>query len=491
MPSAAPRVAVTGASGFVGHNLVIELRARGFAVRAISRDPNKLAWARSLGAEAVRADVFQPSSIAAALSGADLAYYLIHSMEPGVPADYAGRDREAARNFARAAKQAGVRRIIYLGGLGRAGLSEHLASRAEVGRILEAEGPPLTIIGAGIILGAGGASFQMLRDLTNRLPVMVTPRWVGTRTQPVALDDAIGCLVGLLDHPKTAGQRYDIGTPEVVTYAQLIRTVAALSHHRSPLIVPVPVLTPRLSSYWVDLVTSVPHALARPLIQGLSTEAVAERPDRLPALLGLRQTLLREAIALALGPEAGHAETRFTTQGALVTSVQRLSFPTNLRFDRVGPDPSGSTPGWLLSVYLSDLNRRTRGAIRPRRADGSTRLNSAGGLTLIRLSQVRVETHRGPLGGGARVSVEGGAMIRPHGRSNSGTFTIRWWCHGKQLQLEAALEVAYRPWLFGSRRLSNAVLARAHRYFSMRALQRLARELARPSLPAYGESGQS
>lgn len=178
MPSSIGCVAVTGASGFVGQNLVTELCARGLRPRAISRNPRRLAWAGALGAELVRADLLERSSIRAALAGIDAAYYLVHSMEPGMPGDYAERDREAARNFALAAKEAGVRRIIYLGGLGRAGLSEHLASRAEVGRILEAAGPPITIIGAGIILGAGSASFQMLRDLTNRLPVMITPRWV-------------------------------------------------------------------------------------------------------------------------------------------------------------------------------------------------------------------------------------------------------------------------------------------------------------------------
>jgi uncharacterized protein YbjT (DUF2867 family) len=481
-------VAVTGASGFVGQNLVIELRARGLAVRALSRNPNKLEWARALGAEAVRADVFDASSLAAALAGVDAAYYLVHSMEPGVPSDYAGRDREAAQNFARAAKQAGVRRIIYLGGLGRTGLSRHLASRAEVGEILEAEGPPLTIIGAGIILGAGGASFQMLQDLTKRLPVMVTPRWVGTRTQPVALDDAINCLVGLLDHPETAGQRFDIGTPEVVTYAELMQTVAAISHHRSPLIVPVPVLTPRLSSYWVDFVTSVPHALARPLILGLSTEAVAERPDRLPALLGLRPTPLADAIALALGPEAADSETVLLVRGGTIRSVQRLSFPTNLRFERVGPNPCSASPEWLLSVYLVEVGRRTGGAIRSSRARGATRLDAVGRLPMIRLGQARFEPQPGTLGGAARVPIEGGALIRPDGASNPGMLTIRWWSQGRHLHVEAVLDVAYRPWLLGRRQLSNAVLARVHRYFSVRALRRLALELARPSLPLYSAS---
>jgi len=491
MPNAVTKVAVTGASGFVGRNLVLELRARGLAVRALSRSPDTLEWARSLGAETVGADVFNAASLAAALTGVDAAYYLVHSMEPGVAGDYAGRDREAARNFARAAKQAGVRRVVYLGGLGRTGLSRHLASRAEVGRILEAEGPPLTTVGAGIILGAGGASFQMLRDLTRRLPVMVTPRWVVTRTQPVALDDAITCLAGILDHPGTAGQRFDIGTPEVVTYAQLMQTVAAISHHRSPLIVPVPVLTPRLSSYWVDFVTSVPHALARPLILGLSTEAVAERPERLPALLGLTPTPLADAIALALGPEAADVETQLVVRGEAIQSVQRLAFPTNLRFERVGPNPGGTSPEWLLSVYLSEVGRRTVGAIRSSGVNGATRLDAVGRLPMIRLGQPRFQPQTGMLGGTAHVPVQGGALIRATGASEKGALTIRWWIRERQLHLEAGLDVAYRPWLLGRRRLSNAALARVHRYFSTRALRRLATELARPSLPAYSARATS
>lgn len=485
MPNAVTKVAVTGASGFVGRNLVLELRARGIAVRALSRSPDTLEWARSLGAETVSADVFNAASLAAALTGVDAAYYLVHSMEPGVAGDYAGRDRDAARNFARAAKEAGVRRVIYLGGLGRTGLSPHLASRAEVGRILEAEGPPLTVVGAGIILGAGGASFQMLRDLTRRLPVMVTPRWVATRTQPVALDDAITCLAGILGHPETAGQRFDIGTPEVVTYAQLMRTVAAMSHHRAPVIVPVPVLTPRLSSYWVDLVTSVPHALARPLILGLSTEAVADRPERLPALLGFTPTPLARAIVLALGPEAADVETDLAVRDGTIRSVQRLAFPTNLRFERLGPNRGGSSAKWLLSVYLSEVGRRTIGAVRARGTRGATRLEALGRMPMIRLGQARYQPPAGTLGGAVQVPVEGGALIRPDRAPGPGTLTIGWSLHGRKLQLEAALDVAYRPWLFGSRRLSNAALTRVHRYFSTRALRRLGAELAGASLPAY------
>ena len=476
MPS--PSIAVTGASGFVGRNLVSELCRRGLAPRAISRDSGRLEWARALGAEPVTADLLDGASLARALAGIRVAYYLVHSMEPDAVGAYAERDRRAAQTFAQVARQAGVQRVIYLGGLGRSGLSEHLASRVEVGRLLKEEGPPLTAVHAGIIIGAGSSSFQMLRDLTFRLPAMVTPRWVHTRTQPVALEDVIGYLCGVLERPETAGHRYDVGTPEVLTYAELIRCVAAVSHRRPPLIVPVPVLTPRLSSYWVRLVTAVPSALSRPLIEGLATEAVAEFPERLAQLLGLRRTPVREAIALALGPSAGRAEARQISIGSSVHLIQRYSFPTRLRLDQVAGS-STSSPERLARLYLDEPSRLSLGVIRSRWRPHSVRLQLApAGPSLITLTPPVAAPLADDVGGMAVLHVTGGLLTRAGSSSKPGRLVLRWSIHERRLEVEADLEVSYRAWYLVNRGPSRAAQVHIHEFVSARALRRIATELA-------------
>jgi uncharacterized protein YbjT (DUF2867 family) len=253
---------------------VERLLASGVSPRVAGRDAGALRD-RWPGAEAVRVDVLDPPTIPAAVDGVDLVYYLIHSMGEGEEG-FAERDRRAARNLAEAAAAAGVRRVVYLGGLGEPGdaLSEHLASRQETGRVLAAHGPPVLELRAGIILGARSASFRMLWDLVDRLPVMVAPRWVDTRAQPIALNDVLDYLEGARDVPLEVHHRVvEIGGADALSYREMMERLAQLRGKRRR-IVTVPVLTPRLSSLWCALVTSVPLSVARPLIDGVRNEVV-------------------------------------------------------------------------------------------------------------------------------------------------------------------------------------------------------------------------
>ncbi len=267
------RVAIAGASGYVGGRLSRQLLERGLPVRVLGRRPSTLQELIRLGADGAVADVADRAALRRALDGIDVAYYLVHSM--GGSGDFAARDRQAAQNFRQAAAEAGVQRIIYLGGLGEPhrGLSAHLASRLEVANILEAGPVPATVLRAAVIVGDGSASFQMIRDLVNHLPVMIAPSWLRTRCQPIAIDDALAYLVGCLDEPRTTGQRLDIGGPDILSYEDMLLLFARAAG-LTRLIVPVPVLTPRLSSYWIGLVTTVPVSVARPLIEGVRSPAV-------------------------------------------------------------------------------------------------------------------------------------------------------------------------------------------------------------------------
>ena len=266
-------VAVLGATGYIGARLVPRLVKAGWQVRAIGRNPAKLAgrsWAAHPNVATVAGDVFDRDGLQAALAGCQAAFYLVHSMNPQTT-DFAAADRQAATNMAAAAAAAGVERIIYLGGLGEDApqLSHHLRSRHEVGELLRAGTVPVTILRAAMIIGSGSASFEILRYLVERLPVMVTPRWVDTPCQPIAVSNVLQYLVACLDCPATVGGTFDIGTEEVVSYRQLMRLYAEEAHLARRWIIPVPVLTPRLSSYWIHLVTPVPASLARPLAEGL------------------------------------------------------------------------------------------------------------------------------------------------------------------------------------------------------------------------------
>jgi uncharacterized protein YbjT (DUF2867 family) len=282
-PGARPLALVTGATGYIGGRLVPELLAAGYRVRCLARSPGRLRdhpWAGE--AEVVRGDVTDSASVAEAMRGVDVAYYLVHAI--GTGGDFEETDRRAARVFGERARTAGVRRVVYLGGLTPAGvperdLSPHLRSRAEVGRILLDSGVPTTVLRAAVILGSGSASFEMLRYLTERLPVMVTPRWVRTRIQPIAVRDVLRVLVGSARMPDDVSRAFDIGGPDVLTYREMMTRYAAIAGLPRRVIVPVPVLTPRLSSLWVGLVTPVPASIARPLTESLRHEVVCREHD--------------------------------------------------------------------------------------------------------------------------------------------------------------------------------------------------------------------
>jgi uncharacterized protein YbjT (DUF2867 family) len=249
----------------------------------------------------VKGDVHDGASIAAALDGADAAYYLVHSLGD---ADFQERDAEAARTFARAAADAGIGRIVYLGGLGDESddLSAHLRSRREVEQLLGSTGVPVTALRAGIIIGHGGISWEMTRQLVEHLPAMITPRWVHTRTQPIAVSDVVRYLVGVLEVPEAAGRALDIGGPDVLEYLEMMRRVAAIEG-RKLLVVPVPLLTPRLSSQWLSLVTSVDVQTGRSLIDSMSNEVVV-RDDSIRRLVPFEPMDYDTAVLEALGERA-------------------------------------------------------------------------------------------------------------------------------------------------------------------------------------------
>ncbi|MBD3551243.1 MULTISPECIES: SDR family oxidoreductase [Streptomyces] len=279
----APRCLVTGATGYIGGRLVPALLDAGYRVRALARTPQKLRdypWADRV--EVVRGDVTDADSLAEAMRDVDVAYYLVHALGSG--ADFEETDRRAARNFGERARAAGVSRIVYLGGLTPSGvperdLSPHLRSRAEVGHLLLDSGVPTAVLRAAIVIGSGSASFEMLRYLTERLPLMVTPSWVRTRIQPVAVRDVIRYLVGCASLPAEVNRAFDIGGPDVMTYRDMMQRYARVAGLRRRLILPVPVLTPTLSSRWVGLVTPVPSSIARPLTESLRHEVVCREHD--------------------------------------------------------------------------------------------------------------------------------------------------------------------------------------------------------------------
>ncbi|MFE5325856.1 SDR family oxidoreductase [Embleya sp. NPDC056575] len=280
----APLCLVTGSTGYLGGRLVTELLAAGHRVRCMARTPAKLRdhpWADRV--EIVRADALDPSAVRRALDGVDVAYYLIHALGSGPR--FADTDRESARVFAEAAEDAGVGRLVYLGGLGPAAgsaardSSPHLRSRAEVGEILLAGAVPTAVLRAAVIIGSGSASFEMLRYLTERLPVMVTPRWVTSRIQPIAVRDVLRYLVGCATLPPDVNRAFDIGGPDVLTYEQMMQRYATVAGLRRRRVLPVPMLSPWLSSHWVGLITPVPGALARPLVESLRSEVVCHEHD--------------------------------------------------------------------------------------------------------------------------------------------------------------------------------------------------------------------
>jgi uncharacterized protein YbjT (DUF2867 family) len=266
-------VLVAGGTGFVGRRLVRALVDDGHDVRVMTREPDRY---RGPG-EAVRGDVTDPASLARAVDGCAAAYYLVHSLDS---ADFERRDAEAARAFGRAAGDAGLDQIVYLGGLGDDGdeLSAHLRSRREVEALLGEGGVPVTVLRAGIVVGHGGISWEITRQLVEHLPAMVTPRWVRTRTQPIAVDDVVRYLVGVLGNPRAAGRVFEVGGPDILEYREMLQRVAAVEGRRLP-IIPVPLLSPGLSSRWLAFVTDVDTRAGRNLVDSMVNEVVVHDPS--------------------------------------------------------------------------------------------------------------------------------------------------------------------------------------------------------------------
>jgi uncharacterized protein YbjT (DUF2867 family) len=346
--AASLRVLVMGATGYIGGRLVPLLAAAGHQVRCLARRPEKLAevdWAGEV--EVVRGDAFERESLERAMVGVDVVYYLVHSI--GTGRSFQDADRRAAENTASAAAASGVRRIVYLGGLVPEGesASPHLASRAEVGQVLLDGEVPAVVLQAGVIIGSGSASFEMLRYLTERLPVMVTPRWVRSRVQPIAVRDVLTYLVGVLDMPTETNRRFDIAGPDVLTYRDMMQRYASVAELRRRVIIPVPVLTPWLSSHWVNVVTPVPKAIAQPLVESLRNNVVAREND-IGSWVELDPLPFDEAVRLALD-KVRRAEVVTRWSGAAWPGAPSDPMPTD-------PEWSGGT------AYRDD---RTREVVAP------------------------------------------------------------------------------------------------------------------------------
>ncbi len=421
-------ILVTGATGYVGGRLVPRLLERGYRIRCLVRDPARLqgtSWARSV--EVVKGDVLDAETLPPAMEGVDVAYYLLHAMQAGD--DFESRDLQAAGNFGTAAREAGVARILYLGGLepSEGEASDHLQSRLETGDELRRVGPPVTEFRAAVIVGSGSASFELVRHLTERVPLMVTPRWVRTRTQPIAIRDVLTYLLDALDIPETEGRVIEIGGPEVLTYGDMFLRYARVRGLRRVLL-PVPLLTPRLSSLWAGLVTPVSSSIAKPLIRGLKNEVVVTDPSGM-ALFDVEPISYDEAVSLALDRfQSGSVETIW--HGALSSSQRTLAEPIPEQDEGLVIDKrealANASPESVFTVALS--------------IGGET-----GWLYANRIWKLR----------GALDALAGGPGLR-RGRRNSSTIregeALDFWrveriVQNRLLRLRAEMKVPGRAWL--------------------------------------------
>lgn len=287
------KVLVAGASGFVGRRLCAAMEQAGHDVAAMTRNPDRY---RGAGTPA-RGDVQDPPTLNPVMAGCQAAYYLVHSLQD---ADFERKDADGARAFGEAAARAGLSRIVYLGGLGddADNLSAHLRSRREVERLLGTGGVPVTVIRAGIIIGHGGVSWEITRQLVEHLPVMVTPRWVFTRTQPIAVDDVVRYLVGVLEPPQASGRVYEVGGPDVLRYSSMLHRVADIED-RSLIVLPVPLLSPSVSSLWLALVTDVDPATGRNLVDSMTNEVIV-RDQSIRDLVPIQPMSYDDAVRAAL-----------------------------------------------------------------------------------------------------------------------------------------------------------------------------------------------
>jgi uncharacterized protein YbjT (DUF2867 family) len=300
----APNVLIAGATGFVGARLAAALEGSGPVVRCLVRDRSKAAGLEREGLELHVGDVTDERSLEGAAQGVEVAYYLVHAMAGG--GGFAERERTGARNFARMAKREGVGRVVYLGGLGEQGESEHLRSRHETARVLAAEGPPVTYFRAAMVVGAGSESYRTLRYLVGRLPVMVAPSWLRSATQPIGIDAAVEYLRRAPEVPESAGREVEIGGPDVLSYSEMLDRMAVVLGKRPRPKVPVPLITPWLSALWVGLVTPVDTNVARPLVEGLTTATVVTDPSGAEPF-GIEPEPFDEALRRALAEEEGRA----------------------------------------------------------------------------------------------------------------------------------------------------------------------------------------
>jgi uncharacterized protein YbjT (DUF2867 family) len=366
-------VLVTGATGYIGGRLVPVLEAAGIRLRCLARDPAALESRVRPLTEVVAGDLFDPASLDRALSGIDAAYYLVHSM--GAHGDYSEKDRIAARNFGEAARRAGVRRIVYLGGLAAAadGLSRHLRSRIETGEVLRQSGVPVVEFRASVVIGSGSLSFELVRSLVERLPFMICPRWVSTMAQPIGVDDVLAYLAAALSLPDGGSRTFEIGGADRASYGDLMREYARQRRLRR-IMISVPLLTPRLSSLWLGLVTPLYARVGRELIEGLKTPSVVATPDAL-STFPVRPVGLPEAIARAIRHEdRAFALTRWSDArssggepqpppdrrfGSRLVDARRahVEVPADRAFAPVAR--IGGTQGWYYATWLW----RVRGAI--------------------------------------------------------------------------------------------------------------------------------
>lgn len=342
------RLLVTGATGYIGGRLIPQLLERGHQVRVLVRHPDRLeerSWHDRV--EIFAGDAAEARSVAAAMAGVEGAYYLMHSLTAGH--GFERQERNMATVFGQEAERAGVARIVYLGGMipdvAEQRLSPHLRSRAEVGRILRQSGVPTIELRAGVIIGSGSASFEMLRYLTERLPVMITPRWVKTRTQPIAVRDVLYYLTGAMEAPGEINRSFDIGGPDVTTYAGMMQGFASVAGLPRRVILPVNVLSPGLSSHWVGLVTPVPNSVARPLVESLKAEVVAGDHEIASIVPDPPEGLLpfREAVRLAI-QRVQDAEVATRWSSASVAGAPS--------------DPLPEDPSWSGGTLYSDVRER-------------------------------------------------------------------------------------------------------------------------------------